>query len=336
MNKNSIIWSSLVIVSLFLALTDLCIGSANIPISDTINFFLSRPVDNQVKTIISEYRVPKTITAIFAGIALSISGLQMQTIFRNPLAGPFILGISSGAAMGISLLLMTPLVVIIGNTTASAWLMVLFAWLGAWVVLFIIFSVSLRVRNIMTVLIIGILISSALTSIINILQYFSEQSQLKTFVVWTMGSLSGVTLNQLPIFLIPILSGIIIAFLSYGYLNLYLLGENYAQTSGMNLSLTRLIIFLSTGLLTGTVTAFCGPIGFIGIIVPHLARMLFKSSNHKILIPASALIGASFLLASDILSSVPEYGGALPVNSITALLGIPIVIKLIFSNKVLN
>jgi iron complex transport system permease protein len=336
MHRNSIIWFLLIIISIFLALADLCIGSANIPISDTFNFFLDRPLDIQVQTIISEYRIPKTITAIFAGIALSISGLQMQTIFRNPLAGPYILGISSGAAMGISLLLMTPLILTTGNASISALLMVIFAWLGAWMVLFIIFGVSLRVKNIMTVLIIGILISSALTSIINILQYFSEQSQLKTFVVWSMGSLSGVTLDQLPIFMIPILSGIVIAFFSSGYLNLYLLGENYAQTSGMNLSFTRLIIFLSTGLLTGTVTAYCGPIGFIGIIVPHLARMLFKTSDHKKLIPASALIGASFLLASDIISALPDYGGALPVNSVTALLGIPIVIKIMLTNKVFS
>jgi len=333
MQRKTILWISLIILSVILALADIFIGSVNIPFRDTLGYFSGQSIPEGFKTIITEFRIPKMLTAIFAGIALSVSGLQMQTVFKNPLAGPYVLGISAGAGLGVSLLMMSPLLAMVGGGSISGWLTVLFAWLGAGAVLVIIFGVSVRIKNIMTVLIIGVLISSAISSVINILQYFSEQSQLKSFVVWSMGSLSGITREQMVIFLVPIVLGLFIAYISSGYLNLYLLGENYALTSGMNLAKTRFLIFLSTGLLTGTVTAFCGPIGFIGIIVPHLARMLFKTSNHKLLIPASALIGACFLSAADLISMLPGLGGTLPVNSVTALLGIPVVIKIVLNTR---
>ncbi len=334
MQKQLKIWTILAILFVLFALTDIFTGSVNIPFSETAHYFFGGSVSENYRIIITEFRIPKMLTAIIAGIALSISGLQMQTVFKNPLAGPYVLGISAGAGLGVSLLLLSPIGMYISGNSSSGWLSVIFAWLGAGAVLVVIFVISVRIKNIMTVLIIGILIGSAISSFINILQYFGEQSELKSFVLWSMGSLNGVTNIQLNILMLPVLLGLMIAYFSSGYLNLYLLGENYARTSGLNLMRTRFLIFLSTGFLTGTVTAFCGPIGFIGIIVPHIARMTFKTSNHRILIPGSAVIGAIFLLISDIISGLPGTSGTLPINSVTALLGIPIVIKIVLSTKV--
>jgi iron complex transport system permease protein len=333
MQKQFVIWVILIFLMVLLAFADIFIGSVDIRFNETLQWFFGNSISENYKVIITEFRIPKMITAIFTGIALSISGLQMQTVFKNPLAGPYILGISAGAGLGVSILLLSPIAIYAGSGLISDWLTVIFAWIGAGTVIVIIFGVSIRIKNIMTVLIIGVLISSAISSVINILQYFSEQSELKSFVLWSMGSLSGITREQLPVFLLPVILGLLIAYFSSGFLNVYLLGDNYAITSGLNLFRTRSLIFLSTGLLTGTVTAFCGPIGFIGIIVPHLARMVFKSANHKLLIPGSALIGAIFLLASDIISMLPGYTGTLPINSVTSILGIPIVIKIVLRTR---
>lgn len=332
-NKSLLLTISIIILIIFIVL-DIIIGSVSISLNDFLNVLLNNEIKPEYKTIIIDFRIPKTITTILAGAALSVAGLQMQTIFRNPLAGPYVLGISSGASLGVAILLLSPLPFLLTGTTEIAWLTSIFACFGAALVLVIIFLVSIRVKDVMTILIIGILFGSAVSAFVSILQYFGDQAQLKTFIVWTMGSLSGITNEQLTILFPLIIFGIIISIFSVRKLDVLLLGENYAKSSGLNLTSARIMIFISTGILAGSVTAFCGPIGFIGIIVPHIARMLFKTANHKTLIPASIIIGATLLLISDIISQLPSYSGTLPINSVTAILGIPIIIFIIMKNRI--
>ena len=334
MNKTFLLITVSVLLLILFSFADILIGSVHIPLKDFFNYFTGGELKEQYKTIITEFRIPKMITAVLAGFALSVAGLQMQTIFRNPLAGPYVLGISSGAGLGVALLLLSPISLYIGSAVGIGWMTSIFACLGAGTVLLIIFSVSVRVKDVMTILIIGVLFGSAVSAVVSVLQYFGDQAQLKTYVIWTMGSLSGVTNEQLLVLIPSVFAGLIISLFSVRMLNILLIGENYAKTSGLNLLFAKIIIFTSTSLLAGSITAFCGPIGFIGIIVPHLARMTFKTANHKILIPASAIIGAILILISDIISQLPGYSGTLPINSVTAILGIPIVIRIILKTKI--
>ena len=323
------------LVPLFFLL-DLLIGSYYISAAEILKaIFRSENSDSQVLLIINNFRIPKAITAILTGAALSVAGLQMQTVFRNPLAGPDILGVSSGASLGVALLVLGTGGLLGGTmvTYASSWGIVAAAWVGSGLILLLIMLIATKVKEIMTILILGILISSGIFSIVNILQYFSDESTLKSFVIWTMGSLGSVTNLQLAVLLPSVLIGILIAFLSSKFLDAFLLGENYAQTMGMNIRFARMLVFLSTAILAGSITAFCGPIGFIGIAVPHIARMSLRTAKHSLLIPCSILIGALMMLISDIFSQLPGSEKTLPINSVTALLGIPIVIWIIIKNK---
>jgi iron complex transport system permease protein len=269
------------------------------------------------------------------GAALSASGLQMQTLFRNPLAGPYVLGISSGASLGVSLFLLgAPL---LGISFASEALrnvgIVGSAWIGGALILLVIMAVSARLKDIMAILILGMMFGSAASAVVQILQYLSTDSALKSFVIWTMGSLGGVSLAQLGLMSGIVLAGLILSVYLIKPLNLLLLGENYARTMGLNVRITRLLLFVSTTLLAGTVTAFCGPIGFIGIAVPHVARMLTGNADHRILMPASILLGSVTMLLCDIIAQLPGREMVLPVNTVTALLGIPIVVLVIVRNR---
>lgn len=317
-------------------LADLLVGSYYISIPEILQaIFRSENADSQVVLIINQFRIPKAFTAILAGAALSVAGLQMQTVFRNPLAGPYILGVSSGASLGVALLVLGTGGLLSGSIVSaiSSWGIVSAAWIGSGLVLLVIVMISARIKDIMTILILGILISSAISSVVNILQYFSNESMLKSFVVWTMGSLGSVTNIQLSVLFPSVLIGISIAFFSSKFLDAFLLGENYARSMGMNIGFARLMVFLSTCILAGSITAFCGPIGFIGIAVPHIARMLLQTAKHSLLVPGTILIGALMMLVSDIISQLPGSESTLPVNSVTALLGIPIVIWIIVRNK---
>ena len=329
-NRSTILFCTLSALVVLLFAADIAVGSVNIPLREIWATLTGGECDAVTAKIIIDIRLIKAFVAILAGAALSVSGLQMQTLFRNPLAGPYVLGVSSGASLGVALFILgapllgftaSPLLTTLG--TAGA------AWLGAAAILALVASVSRRIKDIMVILILGMMIGSAVSAIVQILQYLSNEEALKSFIVWTMGSLGDVTSSQLLLVAPAIIAGLIIAVSVIKPMNMLLLGESYARTMGLNIPRTRALILLSTTLLAGTVTAFCGPIGFIGLAIPHVARILFRNADHRILLPAAAMAGAISLLVCDIFSKLL----ALPVNTITALLGIPIVIWVVIKNK---
>ncbi|MBN1132964.1 MAG: iron ABC transporter permease [Bacteroidales bacterium] len=315
---------------IFLTVLDLTFGSVKIPLSDLLNFLSANgQIPEEHLIILKSFRIPRIVTALLAGASLSVCGLQMQTLFRNPLAGPYILGISSGASFGAAL-------VIIGFGTTgilSGFGMTFAAWIGAGMVMLLLLFVSVRIKQITTILILGIMFSSGLSAIINIMQYFSEASELKSFVIWTMGSLGSVTGSQLMILSVVLVPGLIATLFSMKSLNGLMLGESYATTMGLRIIRARTLIFITTSILAGTVTAFCGPIGFIGIAVPHITRFIFGKSDHRILLPATILTGMVIMLASDILSQLPGSDGILPINAVTSLIGIPVVIWIVLRGR---
>lgn len=326
----------LMLLLLIFFVADLLLGSVVIPVRQVLGaFFTSQEGSDTFRTIVLDFRLPKALTAVLTGAALSLSGLQMQTVFRNPLAGPYVLGISAGASLGVALFVLGfSSTVALGVFSASgAWSLALVAWLGSFLVMLLVLYVSARVNDIMTLLILGILFTSAVSSIVSILQYFSSESMLKAFIIWTMGSLGSVTKSQLIVLMPAVLLGIFLAFLKIKDLNAFLLGEDYARSLGVSIKSSRLVIFLSASLLAGTITAFCGPIGFIGIAVPHICRVFFKTSNHLILVPAVILAGSIVMLFSDIVSQLPGMHTTLPINSVTALIGIPVIIWMIVKNR---
>lgn len=334
--KNSLIFSMLGILLVLLFIADILVGSVTIPISEGLGaIFLPSEAQTTTHTILFDFRLPKAITAVITGISLSISGLQMQTVFRNPLAGPYVLGISAGASLGVALFSLGFSSVLGWGvfSVTGAWSLALVAWLGSFLVMLLVLFVSVRVNDNMTILILGILFTSAAAAIVSILQYFSSEAMLKSFIVWTMGSLGGVTFSQLSVLVPATIAGVLIASFKIKDLNALLLGETYARSLGVNIISSRLVIFFSASLLAGTITAFCGPIGFIGIAVPHLTRVIFKSANHLILIPGVILTGANLMLLSDIISQLPGMKATLPINSVTALIGIPVVVWMIVKNR---
>lgn len=319
---------SLLIVALFVA--DLAVGSVAIPLREVWASLTGGEVAASTAKIVCSIRLVKAVVALLSGAALAVSGLQMQTLFRNPLAGPFVLGISSGASFGVALLLLgAPLVGLGASPLLSSLGMAGAAWVGAAAMLALVALCSRRIKDIMVILILGMMCSSGIDAVVQILQYLSSEGALKSFVIWTMGSLGDVTTLQLGLLAVAVAAGLVLAVAVIKPLNLLLLGEQYARTMGLNIHRTRLRVFLSTTLLAGTVTAFCGPVGFIGLAVPHLARMLFRAADHRILIPASALTGSAVLLLCDLVSKL----FTLPINTMTALMGIPIVVWVVLRHK---
>jgi iron complex transport system permease protein len=332
--ENKLIFISLFLLVLIMFTLDIFFGSVSIKPGEIIRALFAH-ADTNIETIIYKFRIPKAITALIVGIALSVSGLQMQTVFRNPMAGPYVLGISSGASLGVAF-------VILGFSTSygpdslhglGTWVLVAASWLGAGAVMLLIMFISVRIRDIMTVLILGIMLASGISAIVSIMQYFSNETMLKAYVIWTMGSLGNLTTQQLQVLIISIAAGVLLSVLSVKMLNALLLGENYAGSIGLNISIARTLIFAGTSILAGSVTAFCGPIGFIGIAVPHIARIIFRTSDHRMLIPATILLGGTIMLLSDIISQLPGSESVLPVNSVTSLVGIPVVIWVIIRNR---
>ena len=327
---SAILFAILTILALLLFAIDMMVGSVGIAARDVWAALTGGECDPVTRKIILDIRLMKATMAILAGAALSVSGLQMQTLFRNPLAGPYVLGVSSGASLGVALFILgAPLLGAGGGAMMTTLGTAGAAWIGAAAILVIVASVSKRIKDIMVILILGIMIDSGVSAIVQILQYLSNEEALKSFVIWTMGSLGDVTTSQLALVAPVIVAGLAISIIVIKPLNLLLLGESYARTMGLNIGRTRLLILLSTTLLAGTVTAFCGPIGFIGLAIPHVARILFSDADHRTLMPATALTGAVALLMCDIISKLLT----LPVNTITALMGIPIVIWVVIRNK---
>lgn len=330
MKRRTLLFALLGLLTVGLFVVDLAVGSVSIPLRDVWAALTGGACDATTADIILKIRLMKAITAVLAGAALAASGLEMQTLFRNPLAGPYVLGISSGAGLGVALFLLgAPLLGVTGHSFVQSLGVAGAAWIGAAAVLAIVMAVSRRIKDIMVILILGMMFGSGVSSVVEILQYLSDEAALKSFVIWTMGSLGDVTASQLRILLPTVIAGLVIAVAVIKPLNLLLLGENYARTMGLNIQRSRTLIFLSTVLLAGTVTAFCGPVGFIGLAVPHLARMLFASADHRVLMPASMLVGAALLLVCDLAAKQL----ALPINTITALMGIPVVIVVVIRNR---
>lgn len=327
-SRNSLLFIILSFLTILFFAIDLSVGGVSIPLSDVFMALTGGDCPPNTAKIIINIRLVKAVVALFAGIALSVSGMQMQTLFRNPLAGPYVLGISSGASLGVAIFILgAPL---LGLSPSLASLGVASAaWIGAAAVLLVIAAVGHRIKDIMVILILGMMFSSGVGAIVQILQYLSKEDSLKAFVIWTMGSLGEVTVGQLFILVPAVLAGMVLAVLTIKPLNLLLLGEEYAVTMGLDIRRSRSLLFLSTTLLAGTVTAFCGPIGFIGLAMPHVTRMLFNNSDHRILLPGTVLTGGLILLLCDIVSKL----FTLPINAITALLGIPVVIWVVVRNK---
>nr|WP_319539841.1 iron ABC transporter permease [uncultured Methanospirillum sp.] len=333
--KRFIIVVPLIIGLLLLCfLLDLMLGSVNIPPDALFTIVTGGFVKTTWMNIFWDWRMPKAITAVFAGGALALSGLLMQTFFRNPLADPYILGISSGASLGVAFVMMSAGFCGVGSIFASVGLLgdmsiSVAATLGAFIVLLLILLISSKVQSNITILILGIMVSYFSGAIVTILLQFADQSSMHSYSLWTFGSFSGVTWSQIPIFVLLVLIGYIISICSVKSLNALLLGEQYAQSMGMNYTRIKTVIIVTTALLAGGVTAFCGPVGFLGIAIPHLCRAIFVTADHRCLVPGCILVGGIIALCTDIISHVPGTDIVLPINAITALFGAPIVIWVI-------
>ena len=322
---TTILFTLLTALCVVLFVVDIAVGSVAISLSEVVSALLGNGSE-EVRSIVVDIRLVRAIVAVLAGAALSVSGLEMQVLFRNPLAGPYVLGVSAGASFGVALFLLgAPILGIAISPTLQTIGTAGAAWIGAAVVLIAVVALSRRIKDIMVMLILGIMLSSGVGAVVEIMQYFSNDASLKSYVVWTMGSLGDVTASQLAILAPIIVAGLAMAVATIKPMNMLLAGERYAASMGLNISRSRTLILTSTTLLAGTITAFCGPVGFVGIAVPHIARMLFRSADHRTLLPATILSGVVMMLVGDILAKY----FALPINTITALMGIPIVVYIV-------
>lgn len=336
MNTNyTFAFITLVIILIICFFANISLGSVSIPLSAIFESFIGTLDHESWPYIIKDYRLPKAFTAILVGSGLGISGLLMQTLFRNPLAGPFVLGISSGASLGVALIILG--VGIFGGAYAtffvSKWSIIIAASLGSFLVLSAVLIVSSKVRDTMAILIIGLMFGSITAAVVSVLSYFSSAEQLQQYIFWGFGSLGNLSWQELGIFFIVYSLGILLTLFSIKGLNSLLLGENYAKSLGLNIKQTRLIIILATSLLAGTITAFAGPIAFIGLAIPHITRQVFTTSNHKVLLPAVFLFGAIIMLICDSIAQLPTSDYFLPINAITSLIGAPVVIWLLVRKR---
>ena len=322
------------IVLLFLL--NLALGSVSIPLNSIIKICLEGDASEPIWcNIVTKSRIPQSLTAMIAGAGLSVSGLLMQTVFRNPLAGPSVLGISSGASLGVALIVL--LSGSLGGVALSSLgilgevAVTLGAILGSFAIMVLVAYVSQRVKGNVTLLIIGVMIGYVVNAVIGVLKYFSVEEDIKAYVFWGLGSFSRISPSQVPLFVVLILVLLLLSFLLIKTLNLMLLGESYARSLGLNIKRARLLVITTSGALVALVTAFCGPIIFLGLAVPHLCRSLFQTSDHRILVPTSILLGSAIALLCNLIARLPGFEGALPINSVTALIGAPVVISVLFS-----
>lgn len=324
-------WILLPVLLVMLFFINISLGSVRIPLTDTLKVLTGGDPSNPVwADIIFDFRLTKAMTCILAGGALALGGLLMQTLFRNPLAGPDVLGLSSGASLAVAIVVMAGGM---GSLFSSSLSLALAASVGCAGIFLLILAIAHRIRDNVSLLIIGLMIGAATSSIVSVLQFISRAEDIQYYLIWTFGSMSSLNWTEILILGIGIVIGLSIAVASIKPLNVWLLGDNYATSLGINLKRSRLLIIIGTSILTGVVTAFCGPIAFVGLAVPHLARLVIDTTNHKILIPAVILMGGIVMLFCDILTRLPGNDFVIPINAVTALIGAPVVIWVIVRSK---
>lgn len=315
-------------VAAFLFVLDIVVGSVHIPLSNLLSD------DEILHEIIFNFRLPKAVTAVIVGAAISVAGLEMQTLFHNPLAGPYVLGISSGSTLGVALFTLgSATLASTLSTNLNGWGIIVAATLGACTVLMLMLGVSFRIKQAVSLLLIGTMFGQIAGSVVTILQNHSNPDSLKLFIVWTFGSLSAVSWNYMKVMAPIALLGILLSIAIIKQLNALLLGENYAQGLGVSIKRTRLMIILSVALLAGATTAFTGPIAFVGMAVPHLVKGILKTSNHAATLPGCIICGSALLLLCDVATQMPANGYTLPINAVSSLIGAPIIIWIILKNK---
>ena len=315
---------------------NISLGSVAIPVNEVLSgLFGGETSKSTWKYILIDYRLPKAITAVLAGAGLSVAGLLMQTLFRNPLAGPFVLGLSSGASLGVALLILGAGIFggFFGNLLLNEWSLVIASALGSFLVLLAVLAVTFRIKDTMAILIIGLMFGSVTAAVVGVLSYFSNAEQLQQYIFWSFGSLGNQSWHGVFILSVCSSIGLLISFASGKSLNALLLGENYAKSMGLRLKRTTFVIILATSILAGGITAFVGPIAFIGLAVPHITRQFFKTSNHLILLPAVILVGGILMLICDTVAQLPHSEYTLPINAITSLIGAPVVIWLLVRKR---
>ena len=334
--KNAILFSLLTAALLLAFVLNLSLGQVQIPLKEVLKSVTGNTASKDTwEYIILNFRLPKAITAVIVGIGLSISGLLMQTFFRNPLAGPYVLGLSSGSSLGVAFVILGAgcLPAFLGDVLRSPYGIITASCLGSFLVLLLVLMVSQRLRDTATILIVGLMFSSFTSAMVSVLTYFSTAEQLQKYTFWSMGSLGNLSWANVLILAIALLIGLVLSIFSIKALNTLLLGENYAKSMGLNLQKSRYLIIFATSILAGSITAFAGPIAFIGLAVPHLAKLLFQTSNHSLLFWATLLIGALLMLCCDTISQMPGMDFTLPINAITSILGAPIVIWLLVRKR---
>lgn len=331
-NRLVILLGGLLVV---VACVNISLGSVAIPVQEIFNSILDTPSKSSWHYIITNYRFPKAITAIIAGSGLAISGLLMQTLFRNPLAGPFVLGLSSGASLGVAILILGAGVIsgIFSTFLLSPWSLVIASALGSFLVLLAVLAATLKVKDTMAILIIGLMFGSLTGALVAVLSYFSNAEQLQQYIFWSFGSLGNQTWQGITILSLCFFIGLVLSIFSAKSLNALLLGESYAKSMGLKIKKNMLVIIIATSILAGGITAFVGPIAFIGLAVPHLTRQFVKTSNHFVLIPAVALSGAILMLVCDTIAQLPGTVYTLPINAITSVVGAPVVIWLLVRKR---
>jgi iron complex transport system permease protein len=335
--KSAFQWSILVVMLVLLFMLNLSLGSVDIPLGEIFSILTGgKTIDPVWEEIMWDFRIPKAITCVLGGSALALGGLQMQTLFRNPLAGPEVLGLSSGASLGVSLVFMSNAAGVTLFTIQSPWTVAIAASSGSAVVFVVMLAISRKLQDNVSLLIIGMMVGAGTSSIVNVLQFLSNADEMQMYIIWTFGSLGGLNWVEIQVLSLILVLGIGVAFGNIKSLNAWLLGNNYARSLGIDLRRSRFYTILSSSILAGGVTAFCGPIAFVGLAVPHLVKILIRSHNHKVLIPAVSIGGAALLLGCDILAQLPGNTNILPINAITALIGAPVVIWVIVRNKIVR
>lgn len=333
--KTRRLWIILPLVLVVLFFLDLSLGSVTIPLRDIFKVLTgSLPSDPIWKEIVIDFRLTKALTCVAAGAALSIAGLQMQTFFRNPLAGPDVFGLSSGASLAVSLVFMASNIGLT-ITSSNPWIIAIFASAGSGSVAFVVLLFSKRLKDNASLLIIGLMIGTAAASLVSVLQFISSAEEQQLFLIWTFGNLGGLNWNEIAVLTSILIVGAVVSYRSIKSMNAWLLGDHYAKSLGINVARSRLWIIGCTSILTGAVTAFCGPIVFVGLAVPHLVKMLVKTNDHKILVPAVIVFGSALMLFCDIIAQLPGTTSArvLPINAVTSLVGAPVVIWVIMRGR---